>query len=153
MAKTLKELYMAKTLSKKEIERLGFISTGVGLTDIAVRKSGPKRILRITHSGNMGNTIERSVDPNIEKIGFPKIKQLKKMFDVINEEGDPDYYYSIEFDITNKDSAKALKAESEDDKMKKVQKKDMKMNESVLRKVIREEIRKIIKEAKKFKVP
>ena len=67
----------------------------VGFTKIIIKNN----ILSITHGGNMGDSIERSVDPNLEMIGFPTIEELKKKYEVIEEEGSPDYFWSIEFKI------------------------------------------------------
>jgi hypothetical protein len=45
-----------------------------GLTDVQVKDN----VLTISHSGNMGNSITRSVDPNINSLGLPTIAELKK---------------------------------------------------------------------------
>ena len=55
--------------------------------------------LTVTHKGNMGNTISKNVNPNLEKIGLPTINELKKKFDVKLEEGSPDYMYKITFEL------------------------------------------------------
>jgi len=71
-----------------------------GLTTISLSELGKStKILSIEHSGNMGNSIERSVNPNLKRIGLPTISELKDIYEVIDERGSPDYYYSIEFDI------------------------------------------------------
>lgn len=57
-----------------------------------------KKILIIKHSGNMGNSIERSVDPNVERLLKLNIKNLKNIYKY-NESGSPDYYYNIEFKL------------------------------------------------------
>lgn len=54
--------------------------------------------LKISHDGNMGNSIERSVDPNLKHLGYGSIKYLKKLYRKFKEEGSPDYAYSIVFD-------------------------------------------------------
>jgi hypothetical protein len=69
-----------------------------GLTHITKRKN----ILNIWHFGNMGNSIEHSVNPNLERINFPTIDELKSDFEVRTEVGTPDYAWSIEFDLTSK---------------------------------------------------
>lgn len=56
-------------------------------------------ILVIGHGGNMGNTIERSVNPNLNAMGIPSIEKLKKEFNVTYEDGSPDYLYVIRFKI------------------------------------------------------
>ena len=72
----------------------------VGFTTIAFSPTSKKRhILSIEHSGNMGNSIQRSVNPNIQRIGLPTISDLKDIYNVIDEKGSPDYYYSIKFDF------------------------------------------------------
>lgn len=55
--------------------------------------------LTVTHKGNMGNSISKNVNPNLEKIGLPTINELKKKFDVKLEEGSPDYMYKITFEL------------------------------------------------------
>ena len=74
----------------------------IGLTTVAlstINTYSKPRILSIEHSGNMGNSITSSIDPNLKKLGLPTISELKDIFDVIDEKGSPDYYYSIEFDL------------------------------------------------------
>ena len=71
-------------------------SKNIGLTSIKI-KNGQ---LVINHGGNMGNTIERSVDPNIARVGLPSVKELKKMYNVLSEKGSPDYNWTIIFDLT-----------------------------------------------------
>ena len=53
------------------------------------------KVLIITHMGNMGNTIERSVNPNLRMMGLPSIEKLKEDCEVILEDGSPDYMYEI----------------------------------------------------------
>lgn len=53
--------------------------TQIGLTSLQWGMGS----LEISHSGNMGNTIMRSVDPNLENIGFPSIEDLRATFRVI----------------------------------------------------------------------
>jgi len=55
--------------------------------------------LTISHCGNSGNTIEHSVNPNLKHLGYGSIKYLKKLYRKFKEEeGSPDYAYSIIFD-------------------------------------------------------
>lgn len=54
--------------------------------------------LKISHCGNSGNTIEGSVNPNLKQLGYGSIKYLKKLYRKFEEEGSPDYAYSIVFD-------------------------------------------------------
>ena len=68
---------------------------GLGFTEAELLRNK----LRITHAGNMGNSIKDSVNPNLKRLGLPPIEKLKKMYPVIKETGSPDYMYSIEFDI------------------------------------------------------
>jgi hypothetical protein len=84
--------------------KLGFIQRGlttVALSPINPSKTGKndRYILSVEHSGNMGNSIKRSVDPNLKRIELPTIEELKSIYEVIEERGSPDYYYSIEFDF------------------------------------------------------
>jgi hypothetical protein len=55
--------------------------------------------LEISHGGNMGNSIEKSVNPNLKLVQFPTIEELKESFEVLYEDGSPDYYYLIIFNI------------------------------------------------------
>lgn len=70
----------------------------VGLTHISKRKN----LLSVWHNGNMGNSVEHSVNPNLELIDFPTIDELKKSFRVIREFGSPDYAWAIEFNLNFK---------------------------------------------------
>lgn len=58
--------------------------------------------LFITHNGNMGNSIEKSVNPNLKILGFPTVFNLKRMFPVYKEQGSPDYSWYISFTLTYK---------------------------------------------------
>lgn len=55
--------------------------------------------LTITHNGNMGNSIERSVNSNLKELGYKSIEELKNMYNCILESGSPDYMYKIKFKI------------------------------------------------------
>jgi len=65
----------------------------VGFTEI----KEDDKILEISHSGNMGNSIEGSVDPNITRIGLPTIAKLKQRFTNYYEDGSPSYWWVIQF--------------------------------------------------------
>ena len=54
-----------------------------------------KGTLRISHGGNMGNSIEHSVNPNLSLMGLPSVDELKKEFTVLEESGSPDYMWYI----------------------------------------------------------
>lgn len=82
------------SLCDNNIRIVGFTTT----VSVSIIKSKTK-ILSIEHTGNMGNSIKTSVDPNLKHIGLPTISELKDIYEVIEERGSPDYYYSIEFDI------------------------------------------------------
>lgn len=73
--------------------RNGRISNG--LSDIWMK--GNK--LTFEYRGNMGASIERCVDPILERRGFPKIVELKKTFKTEKESGSPDYMYHITFNM------------------------------------------------------
>lgn len=68
----------------------------VGFTEIKIRNGK----LIISHSGNMGNSIEGSVNPNLKKASMPSIEELKKLYTVESETGSPDYSYSIIFNLS-----------------------------------------------------
>lgn len=133
-----------KTYTEKEISALHNFSDKYGFTEVSVKKVGAKRILQISHGGNMGNDIKRSVDPNLKQLGFPAIAKLKKMFDCIEEDGSPDYMYTLKLDVTDSKFSDSLISEPGEEKMKDVKKADMKMNE--LRKIVATELRKIVSE-------
>lgn len=56
-------------------------------------------ILTITHNGNMGNSIEKSVNPNLDMMRLPTIQELKDTYEVVEEKGSPDYAYYIKIKI------------------------------------------------------
>jgi len=60
-----------------------------------VTKNG--KSMKISHGGNMGNSITESVDPNLKMLGFPTISELKELFPNYVEKGSPDYIYVITF--------------------------------------------------------
>lgn len=70
----------------------------VGLTNIKLNK----KILTITHTGNMGNSIEYSINPNLKLIKLPTINKLRTLFSVKEEIGSPDYMWYIKFDLSQK---------------------------------------------------
>lgn len=70
-----------------------------GFTTVKVNTKKGKKLLTISHGGNMGNTIKDSVDPNLKIMGFPKVEALKEMFPIVEEEGTPDYSWYVMFDI------------------------------------------------------
>lgn len=55
--------------------------------------------LSISYRGNMGSTIEQSVDPMLEKLGLLPVDNLKNNFTVISEEGGCDYEYLLQLKI------------------------------------------------------
>ena len=65
-----------------------------GLTEIRENES----TLKISHGGNMGNTIESTVNPNLKKLGYASIKYLKRLYRKYKETASPDYSYLIIFD-------------------------------------------------------
>lgn len=67
----------------------------VGFTKIKIDKNA----LTISHGGNMGNSVKDSVDPNLERAGFPPVSSIKKMFSSYEESGSPDSMWSIKFDL------------------------------------------------------
>ena len=69
----------------------------VGFTSVKLDKK--REVLTISHNGNMGNTIKHSVDPNLKMVGVPSIAMLKLTYQVIEENGSPDYSYMIKFKI------------------------------------------------------
>lgn len=79
-----------------------------GLTDVKLKGN----ILTISHSGNMGNSITRSVDPNINALGLPTIAELKKQYKVVLEDGSPDYMYTIKFDLSKEELNESILNES-----------------------------------------
>jgi len=58
-----------------------------------------KGVLTITHNGNMGNSIEMSVNPNLKLLNIETIQELKDKHEVISEVGSPDYSYTIKFKL------------------------------------------------------
>lgn len=66
----------------------------VGFTEAKLRKNS----LIITHRGNMGNDIS-SVNENLTILDLPSIESLKENFEVLYEDGFPDYLYKIEIKL------------------------------------------------------
>ena len=65
----------------------------LGLTKVEIR--GAELDVRITHNGNMGNTIERSVRPNVDKLlGEGTFDRMRSDVDA-KEYGSPDYVYQL----------------------------------------------------------
>lgn len=86
------------------MKTIGLANTGqllqgikIGFTSAKLDKK--REFLTITHNGNMGNSIERSVDLNLRMVGVPSIAMLKLTYQVIEEKGSPDYSYTIKFKI------------------------------------------------------
>jgi hypothetical protein len=53
--------------------------------------------LEISYRGNMGSSIERSVDPILKSNKIPSIEELKRKFPNFAESGSPSYSWSIIF--------------------------------------------------------
>lgn len=69
----------------------------VGLTTVRSSENPPNINLEITHTGNMGSTIERSVLPNLEIITsladtLAALDMLPRL--AMEEEGSPDYLWT-----------------------------------------------------------
>jgi hypothetical protein len=88
-----------KLLNEASYADNGF-KKSVGFTKIT-NKNGK---LIISHSGNMGNSVKDSVNPNLKIAGLPTIEQLKKKYPSYKEEGSPDYSYTITFNIPKNES-------------------------------------------------
>jgi len=58
-------------------------------------------IFAVEFMGNYNDTIEKSINPYLIENGFPTISELKDIYEVIEERGKPNNYYSIEFNINN----------------------------------------------------
>lgn len=108
--KRFNELNEKVEISTSEIKELFVNGKTVhrGLTDVEVKDD----VLTISHSGNMGNSITHSVDPNLKSLGLPTIAELKKQYTVISEDGAPDYLYTIEFDLSDEKSNESVLNES-----------------------------------------
>lgn len=68
-----------------------FSSLVCGLTEIGYLPKDD--FINIEHAGNMGNSIESSINPNLKRLGIPTIEELKTIYET-KESGSPDYYYS-----------------------------------------------------------
>lgn len=55
--------------------------------------------LKVSWMGNMGNSIEKNVDPMLQRLGLPLVQDLKNNFPRHKEEGSPDYAYSLELKL------------------------------------------------------
>jgi hypothetical protein len=58
-------------------------------------------IFSVEFMGNYKDTMEKSINPYLIENGFPTISDLKDIYEVIEERGQLNNYYSIEFDINN----------------------------------------------------
>jgi hypothetical protein len=67
----------------------------IGFTTVKLSKD--KKTLSIFHSGNMGNTIKHSVNPNLKLKNIPTVEELKSMYPNFKESGSPDYMYGVIF--------------------------------------------------------
>ena len=56
-------------------------------------------IITSSHTGNMGNSIDMSVNPNLKLMNIETIQELKDKYKLIEEFGNPDYAYTIKFKI------------------------------------------------------
>lgn len=81
--KNLKEIFGKRTF------------LNVGFT----RATFKKNELTIGHGGNMGDSVEHSVNPNLKIMGLPTVDELKDNFIIEYEIGDPDYSWAIKFKI------------------------------------------------------
>ena len=90
------------------------VQSGIELKFWSLMKGLPKRgwsygfttvklmanTFQISHGGNMGNSIETSVNPNLIKMGFPTVDELMGKLLVKEEFGSPDMMWHIKFDLT-----------------------------------------------------
>ena len=68
-------------------------SVSIGFTHISYSKR--TKLMTITHNGNMGNSIERSVNPNLDLAKLPPVDVLKERYEVVSEVGNPDYSWKL----------------------------------------------------------
>ena len=62
-----------------------------GFTHLEVTKD----FYYVTHSGNMGNSVTKSVNPNLTVMGYPTIATMKRKSKEWVEQGNPDYCYQL----------------------------------------------------------
>ena len=67
-----------------------------GLLEISINKNK----LVISFAGNMGATIERSIDPILKKLDMPSLSKLKALYPKALEKGDPDYSWALAIPLT-----------------------------------------------------
>jgi hypothetical protein len=49
----------------------------------------------VSCGGNMGSTIEGTVNPSLRALGLPDVDGLKKMYELVWEKGSPSYSYGL----------------------------------------------------------
>lgn len=73
----------------------GIFLWDIGFTHISIRPKNDYTLIDVSHSGNMGDNL-KSVDENLAII-HPKLSltRIKKMGNIISEDGSPDYQYNL----------------------------------------------------------
>lgn len=66
-------------------------------TSFYIAGENKKTLLIMEHAGNMGDTIEKNVIPNM-KVFFIDVN-LYDLFEKVEETGSPDYLYTVVFDM------------------------------------------------------
>lgn len=66
----------------------------IGLTKISLADD----ILRVEHSGSDGHTID-DVNWNLLDVDLPSTAALKELFNVLTEQGNPDWYYVMQVQL------------------------------------------------------
>jgi len=67
-----------------------------------IRISGDKNKLSISYSGNIGDSIERDIDPYLLRSGLGTIEDLKVILPKFKESGDMSYIWNITFEVPDK---------------------------------------------------
>jgi len=80
------------------LQKLAGKSRMFGMGTLSVDKD--MRAFKITWDGNMGSTIERSVDPELVARNIPTVAELKEMYPDFIEEGTPEYQWQIVFKLS-----------------------------------------------------
>jgi hypothetical protein len=92
---TNKDLLFLLQRPTKKIAGNDLFMWSIGLTFIAIRPKNEYILIDVSHSGNMEDNL-KSINENLAII-HPRLSltRIKKMGNIISEDGSPDYQYNL----------------------------------------------------------
>jgi len=79
---------------EKNRQKLLNIRFSYGCLEVFLKKDG--KVLMMHYSGNMGSTVERSIDPGLKQIGLPSVSEIKSAYgSKCKEDGYPSYAWNF----------------------------------------------------------